>query len=109
MYIRTFVSVLACAWVLWAQAPDLIFHNAKVVTVDPQFRIAQAVAVRGDRLVAVGSNADVLKQKGPNTRVIDLGGKTVLPGLMDSHSHAADASMYEFDHESRRWRQSPMC
>jgi predicted amidohydrolase YtcJ len=99
MYIRTFVSVLACAWVLWAQAPDVIFHNGKVVTVDPQFRIAQAVAVRGDRLAAVGSNADVLKQKGPNTRVIDLGGKTVLPGLMDSHSHAADASMYEFDHD----------
>ena len=99
MLIRSFVSLLVCAWALWAQAPDLIVHNAKVVTVDAQFRIAQAIAVAGDRLVAVGSNAEVLGKKGPNTRVIDAGGKTVLPGLMDSHVHATSASMYEFDHE----------
>ena len=70
-----------------------------MVTVDTRFRIAQAIAVRGDRIVAVGSNADVFKQKGPNTKVIDVRGKTILPGLMDSHVHAVDASMYEFDHE----------
>src|SRR5688572_2971769 len=99
MLIRFFVNLLVCACALWAQAPDLIVHNAKVVTVDAQFRIAQAIAVAGDRLVAVGSNAEVLGKKGPNTRVIDAGGKTVLPGLMDSHVHATSASMYEFDHE----------
>jgi predicted amidohydrolase YtcJ len=96
---RSFLSFFVCAWALWAQAPDLIIHNAKLVTVDAQFRIAQAMAVRRDRIVAVGSNADVLARKGPGTRVVDARGKTVLPGLMDSHVHAADAAMYEFDHE----------
>jgi predicted amidohydrolase YtcJ len=99
MPIRSSFVFLLCSIPLLAQAPDLIIHNAKLLTVDPQFRIAQAMAVRGDRIVSVGSNAAILGQKGPNTRVIDAGGKTVLPGLMDSHVHAADASMYEFDHE----------
>jgi predicted amidohydrolase YtcJ len=57
------------------------------------------MAVRGDRIVAVGTNTEVLARKGANTRVIDAGGKTVLPGLMDSHVHAADAAMYEFEHD----------
>jgi predicted amidohydrolase YtcJ len=99
MLIRSFASLLVCTWLLAAQAPDLIVHNAKVLTVDAQFRIAQAIAVTGERLVAVGSNAEVLAKKGPNTRLIDAGGKTVMPGLMDSHVHATSASMYEFDHE----------
>ena len=98
MHIRLFVSGLLAAG-LWAQAPDLILHHGKVVTVDGQFRIVQALAVRGDRIVAVGSDREVLARKGANTRVVDLQGKTVLPGLMDSHVHAASASMYEFDHE----------
>lgn len=93
------ICLLLSASRISAQAPDLIVHNAKLVTVDAQFRIAQAMAVRADRIVAVGSNADVLKLRGANTRVIDVAGKTILPGLMDSHVHAADASMYEFDHE----------
>lgn len=98
MRIRLFVSGLLAAG-LWAQAPDLILHHGKVVTVDGQFRIVQALAVRGDRIVAVGSDREVLAKKGANTRVVDLQGKTVLPGLMDTHVHAASASMYEFDHE----------
>lgn len=99
MHTSSFVSGLLLAAGLLAQPPDLILHHAKVVTVDGQFRIAQALAVRGDRIVAVGSDREVLARKGANTRVIDLQGKTVLPGLMDSHVHAADAAMYEFDHE----------
>lgn len=98
MPIRIFIKLLVCSCSLFSQAPDLIVHNAKLVTVDAQFRIAQAMAVRGDRIVSVGSNAAILGQKGPNTHVIDAAGKTVLPGLMDSHVHAVDASMYEFDH-----------
>ena len=90
---------LVCALAIRAQAPDVIVENAKVVTVDPQFRIAQAFAIRGDRITAVGSNAEVLTHKGPNTRIVNAGGKTILPGLMDSHVHAVDASMYEYDHE----------
>jgi predicted amidohydrolase YtcJ len=81
-----------------AQTPDLILHHGKVVTVDADFSIAEAVAIEGDRIVSVGPNADVRKLAGPATRQIDLQGKTVIPGLMDSHTHATGAAMYEFDH-----------
>ncbi|MFN7921574.1 MAG: amidohydrolase [Bryobacteraceae bacterium] len=81
-----------------AQPPDLILHNGKIVTVDAKFSVRQAIAVRGTRIAAVGSNAEVLRTKGPSTQLIDLAGKTVIPGLMDSHTHAVDAAMYEFDH-----------
>ncbi|HUG82480.1 MAG TPA: amidohydrolase [Bryobacterales bacterium] len=77
----------------------LILYNGKIVTVDQGFRIAQAVAVKGDRIVAVGSDADVRKLAAPGAKMIDLKGKTVLPGLMDSHVHSTGAAMYEFDHE----------
>lgn len=68
-------------------APDLVLSNGKIVTVDDRFSIAQAVAVRGDRIVAVGSNADINRLAGPGTRRIDLGGRTVTPGLIDNHMH----------------------
>ncbi len=84
---------------LLAQAPDLIVHNAKIVTVDAKFSIRAAMAIRGDRIVQTGPNAAILKLRGPNTRVLDLKGKTVLPGLIDSHTHSLDASLHEFDHE----------
>jgi predicted amidohydrolase YtcJ len=74
---------------------DLIVHNAKVVTVDAKFSLAEAVAVRDGRVAAVGTNADVLKLRGPDTRVIDADGKTVLPGLMDSHTHPVGAATSE--------------
>jgi predicted amidohydrolase YtcJ len=76
--------------------PSHIFHNGKIVTVDPQFRTVQAMAIRDGRIVAVGQNADVVKLAGSGTDQVDLGGKTVLPGLIDSHVHAPSASMYEF-------------
>src|SRR5262245_15074403 len=53
-------------------APDVIFSNGKIITVDERFTIAQAIAVRGDRIVAVGSDAEVLKLATPATRRIDL-------------------------------------
>jgi len=91
-------ALLFIAALAQAQTADLILHNGKVVTVDANFSIAQAIAIRGERIAAVGSNSAILKLRGPKTRVIDAGGKTVLPGLMDSHTHAADAAMYEWDH-----------
>src|SRR4051794_9318605 len=63
---------------------DVIIRNAKVITVDGDATIAQGVAVRDDRIVAVGSNADVDVLAGPKTRTIDAGGKALLPGLYDS-------------------------
>src|SRR5438067_8748454 len=78
-----------------ADPADLIVHRAKVVTVDPKSSLAQAVAVRGGRVVAVGTDADVLKLRGPDTRLIDAGGKTVLPGLFDSHVHPVGVALSE--------------
>ncbi|MDX1980651.1 MAG: amidohydrolase [Bryobacteraceae bacterium] len=85
--------------ILAAQPADLILHNGKIVTVNAGFEVVQAVAVRGERILAAGSNEAMMRRKGPSTRLIDLKGKTVLPGLMDSHTHAVDAAMYEFDHD----------
>ena len=80
-----------------AAPPSHIFHNARIVTVDPQFRIVQAMAIRDGRIVAVGTSADIVKLAGAGTQQVDLGGKTVLPGLIDSHVHAPAASLYEFE------------
>ncbi len=81
-----------------AEAPELILHHGKIVTVDASFRVVQAVAIKGERILAVGSDAEILRLKGAGTRTVDLGGKMVLPGLIDSHVHSVGASMYEFDH-----------
>src|SRR5262249_21858893 len=70
-----------------ADAPDTILYNGKIVTVDDRFTIAQAVALRGQRMAAVGPAADMLMLKGEGTRLVDLGGKTVIPGLIDNHAH----------------------
>jgi predicted amidohydrolase YtcJ len=76
---------------------DLIVHNAKVVTVDARFTIAEAVAIEGGKVVAVGTNAEMLPHQGKKTRQIDAGGKVVLPGLMDSHSHPVGAALSEWN------------
>lgn len=81
-----------------AQPPDLIIHHGKIATVDDKFSLAQALAVRGERIVAVGTNDAVLKLAGPETKQINLEGRTVIPGLCDSHVHATGAAMYEYDH-----------
>src|SRR5712692_10623795 len=75
-------------------APDLIFTNGKIVTVDDRFNVAQAVAVTGGRIVAVGKKQDNAKLAGAATRKIDLGGKTVIPGLIDNHAHFMRAAEY---------------
>ncbi len=81
-----------------AQSPDLIVYHGKIVTVDGKSSIAEAMAVRGERIVAVGTNEDVAKLAGPETKLIDLQRRTVIPGLCDSHVHATGASLYEYDH-----------
>ena len=75
----------------------MILSNGKIITVDNRFSIAQAVAVKGDRIVAVGTNQDVDRLAGPNTRRIDLGGKSVVPGMIDNHAHIME--------EGRIWLQ----
>lgn len=81
-----------------ADAPHLIVHNGRIVTVDPKFTVVAAMSVRDGRIVAVGGDDEILATKTPDTVVLDLGGKTVLPGLIDSHVHPGTASMTEFDH-----------
>ena len=66
---------------------DIILHAGKVITVGNDNRIEQAVAVRGELLQAVGSDQDVLALAGPDTQVIDLRGRTVIPGIIDIHAH----------------------
>ena len=68
--------------------PDLILHGGRVITLDRGSRIAQAVAVRSGHITAVGDDAALLKDAAPTTRLIDLGGRSVLPGFFDAHPHA---------------------
>ena len=79
-------------------AADLIVHHGKIVTVDRDFSICQALAVKGGRVIRVGSDEEILKTRKANTSVVDLAGKMVLPGLIDSHTHPTDACMIEADH-----------
>jgi predicted amidohydrolase YtcJ len=71
-------------------APDMILHNGKILTVDAQFSTVEAIAVQGDKIAAVGSNQEVLALAGPNTTKVDLKGRTVIPGLVDTHIHLHD-------------------
>jgi predicted amidohydrolase YtcJ len=83
-----------------AQTADTILVKGKVVTVDQRFTITEALGVRAGRVVAVGSTAEIEKLKGPQTRVIDLDGRTVIPGLIDNHAHwvrAAEHDELRFD------------
>ena len=66
---------------------DLILTNGKIITVDPAFTIAQAIAIAGDRIVAVGPDAAMAAMASPATRVVDLKGKAVIPGITDGHAH----------------------
>jgi predicted amidohydrolase YtcJ len=70
---------------------DTVYVNGKFITVDKSFSVAQAVAVKDGRFVAVGSSDEIRRLVTPNTRVIDLGGRAVVPGLMDSHTHMISA------------------
>lgn len=86
-------------------AADIVLVNGKVVTVDDRFAITQAIAVRDKRVMAVGTTAEINKLKGGQTRVIDLGGRTVIPGLIDNHSHwirAAEHDELRFDGVTKR-------
>ncbi|MBM3819759.1 MAG: amidohydrolase family protein [Acidimicrobiia bacterium] len=71
--------------------PNLVILNGKVLTVDAQFTVAEAVAMRDGRILAVGSNADIKRLVGPQTRVVDAAGRSVVPGFVDSDGDNAFA------------------
>lgn len=86
-------SIAACG--SGGPAPEAIYYNAEVVTVDSVFSIAQAVAIHADTFVAVGSDEEILALAGPETETVDLGGRMVLPGLIEAHAHPQRASLSE--------------
>ena len=104
---REYKSILAVIFVIAithtacndVQRADLILTNGKIVTVDQNFTIGQAVAVSGDKIVAVGTDKKIMRYAGDDTRIIDLMGKTVIPGIIESHLHPETASLSELDEE----------
>ena len=90
---------LACADFAYAQKNialarvDTVLLNGKIVTAEERDSIHQALAVRDGRIVALGTSAAIKRLAGKETRVIDLDGRTVVPGLIDSHIHAIRAAL----------------
>lgn len=101
LFIRCCLLVVGSSTALAAHGAeaDLILHHGKIVTVDKAFSIHEAIAVKDGIIVATGTNDQVMKLGGDKTERIDLAGKMVLPGLMDSHTHPTGAAMFEYDHE----------
>ncbi|MCK5462977.1 MAG: amidohydrolase, partial [Bacteroidales bacterium] len=75
----------------------MIITNGKILTVDEQFTIAEAVAIKDDKIMAVGSNSDIRKLADRHCKIIDAKGKTVIPGLIDAHLHPEMASLSEIE------------
>lgn len=79
--------------------PDVIFFNGQIVTVEPDVPEAQALALRGEVIVGVGSDEQVLPLQSPGTRLIDLGGRALLPGFVDAHNHVFHSVFFGTDAE----------
>src|ERR1700686_2906845 len=91
--IRLATLLVALAAAAFSQSANTVLINGKILTVDNQSSVREAIAIRGGRILAVGSTADIRKLAGPSTRSIDLQGRTVIPGLIDSHLHAIRAAL----------------
>lgn len=77
--------------------PEEIYFGGRVVTLDKTERITEAIAIEGGKILAVGSNDDLRRLAGPATRLIDLGGKMILPGLIETHCHSIGAARAELE------------
>jgi predicted amidohydrolase YtcJ len=109
--IATMFAVAAASTLAAAQSADTVLVDGKIVTVDDRFTIAQALAIRGGRIVKVGTTAEIEALKGAATRTIDLKGRTVIPGLIDNHAHwirAAEHDELRFDGLTSRRRAIEM-
>src|SRR4030095_16774889 len=93
LIVGAFVVSVACATLAHAQAPDPILLNGQILPVDARGSTREALAIRGDRIVALGTSAEMRKLAGPRSRLVDLQGRTVIPGLIDSHLHAIRAAL----------------
>src|ERR1035438_4350615 len=88
------IGLLLCAALAAADvpAPDLVLLHGRIHTEDPGRTVAQAMAIRGNTIAAVGTDQTVSALIGPKTRTIDLGGRLVLPGMIDAHTHPAESA-----------------
>jgi predicted amidohydrolase YtcJ len=100
------IWILVCAAAAAAQPADLVLRNGKIVTMNGAAPTAQAIAVRGDKIAALGTNADAQKWIGPNTKVIDLKGQLAIPGFIEGHGHFTGIGEYRQGldlREARTW------
>ena len=90
--------------------PDTILHNGKIATMDDKTNssnpgtMAQALAIRDGKIIAAGGNQQILGLKGPQTKIVDLKGRTVVPGIIDTHSHLFDYALDAQEQNSVRTR-----
>ena len=87
-------SIVSHSLLLAQESPDQIFLNGKIATVDDFFSISEAVAIKGERILAVGTNEEIESLSEPSTPRTDLDGRTVIPGLIDNHNHVVRATEY---------------
>ncbi len=87
------LAAVVTAGAAGAQSADTILVNGKVITLDPRSSVAQAIAIRDGKVLATGTDGDIRTRADGHTKVVDLGGRTVIPGLMDSHIHALRAGL----------------
>ena len=90
---RLVAAILMMAASAWSQSADTVLVNGKIVTVDEKNPMREAMAIRDGRIVALGGSAEIRRLAGKSTRTIDLQGRTVIPGLIDSHMHAIRAAL----------------
>jgi predicted amidohydrolase YtcJ len=96
--VSTFLCISIYSIAVTATPPDTILFNGKILTVDPQFSVAEAIAISDGRIVAVGTNTEVLELAASQTDQFDLEGHTVIPGLIDNHMHyMRGASRWRFE------------
>jgi predicted amidohydrolase YtcJ len=95
---RSILLLSVLAGIASAQTPDLILIHGKILTVDAKDSVAEAVAIAKNKIVAVGSTAEIQRRAGPSTRVVDLHGLTATPGLIDTHGHFAEGGVEEMFH-----------
>src|SRR5580704_12998004 len=91
------LTALTNTAVLAQEKADTLVTNGKILTVDSDFRVVQALAINGGRIVARGASTEMTRYSGPNTKIIDVKGATVIPGLIDNHFH--------FTRAVERWHQ----
>ncbi len=102
--------VCTCAWIAQAQDlppevahyADIVFYNGSVLTMDqdqPPFSVAEALAVRDGKILAVGNDDRILKMAGPNTESMNLEGRALMPGIIDTHAHLYEYAIYKHPRE----------